>query len=151
MILLLLFCNRVSGHWSPPGFGKITSLISSLLDIKYLVLSQRGSKINADGDCSHKIKRLAPWKKNDHKPRQQIKKKIRTLNAIENEIASPPLLFFFGNLILYSQSYGFSSRHIWKWSGAWQPTPVFLPGESPRTKEPGGYGPWGHKESDMTE
>ena len=24
------------------------------------------------------------------------------------------------------------------WSGAWQPTPVFLPGESPWTEEPGG-------------
>ena len=32
---------------------------------------------------------------------------------------------------------------------AWQPTPVFLPGESPWTEE--GYSPWGHKESDMTE
>ena len=28
----------------------------------------------------------------------------------------------------------------WKipWRRAWQPTPVFLPGESPRTEEPGG-------------
>ena len=34
---------------------------------------------------------------------------------------------------------------------AWQPTPVFLPGESPWTEGPGGYSPWGHKESDMTE
>ena len=33
---------------------------------------------------------------------------------------------------------------------AWQPTPVFLPGESPRTEEPGGYSPWGCKESDTT-
>ena len=32
---------------------------------------------------------------------------------------------------------------------AWQPTPVFLPGESPWTKDPGG--PWGCKESDTTE
>ena len=70
---------------------------------------------------------------------------------LKMKLLLPHFCFFFGNLILYSQSYGFSSRHIWKWSGAWQPTPVFLPGESPRTKEPGGYGPWGHKESDMTE
>ena len=29
-----------------------------------------GSKIPADGDCSHEIKRhLAPWKKNYEKPR----------------------------------------------------------------------------------
>ena len=29
--------------------------------------------------------------------------------------------------------------------------PVFLPGQSPWTEEPGGYSPWGHKESDTTE
>ena len=33
-----------------------------------------GSKITADGDCSHEIKRLAPWKKSYDKPRQHIKK-----------------------------------------------------------------------------
>ena len=34
---------------------------------------------------------------------------------------------------------------------AWQPTPVLLPGESHRQNSPGGYSPWGHKESDTTE
>ena len=29
-----------------------------------------GSKITVDGDCSHKIKTLAPWKKSYDKPRQ---------------------------------------------------------------------------------
>ena len=34
-----------------------------------------GSKITADGDCSHEIKKLlAPWKKNYDQPRQHIKK-----------------------------------------------------------------------------
>ena len=33
-----------------------------------------GSKITADGDCSHEIKRLAPWKKSYDQPRQYIKK-----------------------------------------------------------------------------
>ena len=33
-----------------------------------------GSKITANGDCSHEIKRLAPWKKSYGKPRQHIKK-----------------------------------------------------------------------------
>ena len=28
-----------------------------------------GSKITADGDCSHEIKTLAPWKKSCDKPR----------------------------------------------------------------------------------
>ena len=30
-------------------------------------------------------------------------------------------------------------------------TPVFLPGEFHEQKSLVGYGPWGHKESDMTE
>ena len=30
------------------------------------------SKITADGDCSHEIKTLAPWKKSYDQPRQHI-------------------------------------------------------------------------------
>ena len=33
-----------------------------------------GSKITADGDCSHEIKRLAPWNKSYDKPRWHINK-----------------------------------------------------------------------------
>ena len=33
-----------------------------------------GSKITADGDCSHETKTLAPWKKSYDKARQHIKK-----------------------------------------------------------------------------
>ena len=33
-----------------------------------------GSKITADGDCSHEIKTLTPWKKSYDQPRQDIKK-----------------------------------------------------------------------------
>ena len=33
-----------------------------------------GFKITVDGDCSHEIKTLAPWKKSYDKPRQCIKK-----------------------------------------------------------------------------
>ena len=33
-----------------------------------------GSKTAANGDCSHEIKRLAPWKKIYDRPRQHIKK-----------------------------------------------------------------------------
>ena len=33
-----------------------------------------GSKITADGDCSHEIKMIAPLKKNYDQPRQHIKK-----------------------------------------------------------------------------
>ena len=33
-----------------------------------------GSKFTEDGDCSHEIKRLVPWKKSYDQPRQHIKK-----------------------------------------------------------------------------
>ena len=32
-----------------------------------------GSKITVNGDCSHEIKTLAPWKEGYDKPRQHIK------------------------------------------------------------------------------
>ena len=35
--------------------------------------------------------------------------------------------------------------------GKWQPTPVFLPGESHGWRSLVGYSPWGDKESDTTE
>ena len=57
-----------------------------------------GSKIAADGDCSHE-KTLAPWKKSYDQPRQHIKKQRH----------------YFADKGLYSQSYGFSSSHIWMW------------------------------------
>ena len=37
------------------------------------------------------------------------------------------------------------------WTRAWQPTSVFLPGESHGQRNMGGYSPWGHKELDTTE
>ena len=58
-----------------------------------------GSKITADSDCSHEIKTLALWKKSYDKPRQHIKKQR----------------YHFANKNLYSQSYGFSSNHVWVW------------------------------------
>ena len=42
---------------------------------------------------------LAPWKENDDKPRQCIKEERH----------------HFADLGLYSQSYGFSSSHVWMW------------------------------------
>ena len=43
-----------------------------------------GSKNIADGDCSHEIKTLAPWKKSYEKPRQHIKKQteVRIVKAM---------------------------------------------------------------------
>ena len=37
------------------------------------------------------------------------------------------------------------------WSRKWQPTPVFLPGESHGQRNLVGYRPWGRKDSHMTE
>ena len=37
------------------------------------------------------------------------------------------------------------------WRRAWQPTPVFLPGESHGQRSLAGYSPQGHKETDTTE
>ena len=56
-----------------------------------------GSKITADGDCSHEIKTLAPWKKSYGQPRQHIKKQRH----------------YFVNKGPSSQGYGFSSSHVW--------------------------------------
>ena len=41
----------------------------------------------------------------------------------------------------------------WKilWRSAWQPTPVFLPGETHGQKSLAGYSPWSQKELTMTE
>ena len=59
-----------------------------------------GFKITADGDCSHEIKRyLAPWKKSYDQPREHIKKQRH----------------YFVNKGPSSQSYGFSSSHVWMW------------------------------------
>ena len=56
-----------------------------------------GSKITADGDCNHEIKTLAPWKKNNDQPRQHIEKQRH----------------YFANKGPSTQSYGFSSSHVW--------------------------------------
>ena len=56
-----------------------------------------GSKTTADGDGSHEIKTLAPWKKSYDQPRQHIKKQRH----------------YFVNKGPSSQSYVFSSSHAW--------------------------------------
>ena len=37
------------------------------------------------------------------------------------------------------------------WRRKWQPTAVFLPGQSHGQRKLAGYNPWGHEVSDMTE
>ena len=54
------------------------------------------SQITADGDCSHEIKMLAPWKKSYDHPRQRVKKQRH----------------YFANKGPSSQIYVFSSSHV---------------------------------------
>ena len=54
------------------------------------------SKITADGNCSHAIKTLGPWKKSYDKPKQYIKKQR----------------YHFAGKVLNSQNYDFSSSHV---------------------------------------
>ena len=58
-----------------------------------------GSKITADGECSHEIKTLGPWKKSYDQPRPHIKKQRH----------------YFADKGPTSQGYGFSTGHIWMW------------------------------------
>ena len=55
------------------------------------------SKITKDGDCSHEIKTLAPWKESSDQPRQSMK--------IQRH--------YFTSKGLSSQSCGFSYSHVW--------------------------------------
>ena len=72
------------------------------------------NKITMNGDCSHEIKTLAPWKKSYDKPTQHTKKQR----------------CHFANKGLYRQRYGFSS-HVWMWEldhkEGWVPKNWFLP------------------------
>ena len=56
-----------------------------------------GSQITAEGDFSHEIKMLAPWKESYDQPRQHIKKQRH----------------YFVNKGPSSQGYGFSRSHVW--------------------------------------
>ena len=79
--------------------GPITSwqidgeTVETLSDFIFL-----GSKITADGDCSHEIKKtLTPWKESYDQPRQHIQKQRH----------------YFSNKSPSNQGYGFSSSHVW--------------------------------------
>ena len=55
---------------SPITSGQIDGeTIETVRDFIFL-----GSKITADGDCSHEIKTLTPWKESYDQPRQHVKK-----------------------------------------------------------------------------
>ena len=82
-----------------------------------------GSKITADGDCSHEIKR-------------------HLLLGVAQRI----------NICLHCGRPGFNPG-VGKisWRRKWQPTPIFLPGKSHGWRSLVGSSPWGCKEWDMIE
>ena len=83
-----------------------------------------GSKITADGDCSHEIKRCL-----------FLGRKVMTnLNSI-----------------LKSRDITLSTKVCLVWRRQWQPTPVLLPGKSHGRRSLVGCHLWGRTESDTTE
>ena len=72
--------------------GETVATVETVADFIFL-----GSKITADGDCSHEIKTLAPWKESYHQPRQHIQKQR----------------YYFADKGPSCQSHGFSSSHVW--------------------------------------
>ena len=75
--------------------GPITSLEIDGETVPDFILG--GSKISANGDCSHEIKTLTPWKASYDQPRQHIQKQKH----------------YFANKRPSSQGYGFSCGHVW--------------------------------------
>ena len=66
--------------------------IETVIDFIFL-----GSKITADGDCNYELKDVCSLEEKLDQPRQHIKKQWH----------------YIANKVLFSQSYGFFSSHIW--------------------------------------
>ena len=84
---------------------------------------------------------------------------ISGLGSSPGEGISYPLQHSWASLVAQMVKNLLAIRETWilsldwedPWKRAWLPTPVFLPGESPWTEEPGDNSPWGRKESDRIE
>ena len=79
---------------------------------------------------------------------------IPGLERLPGEGIGYPLQYSWASVMAQSVKNPFTMQETWvgkiRWR-AWQPTPVFLTGESHRQRTLAGYGPRGHKELDMTE
>ena len=117
----------------------------------------RGSKITADGDCNHEIKRSLLL----------VRKVMTNLDSIlEKEMATHSSTLAW-RIPWVEEPGGLQSMGLWRvghnwatslslltllhWRRQWQPTPVFLPGESQGRGSLVGHRPWGRTESDTTE
>ena len=95
-----------------------------------------GSKITGDGDCTHEVKR-----------RLLLGRKVMSnLDSIfkSRDLTLPTKV----PLVKATSLSLFTFMH---WRRKWQPTPVFLPGESQGWGSLVGCHLWGHTESDTTE
>ena len=115
-----------------------------------------GSKITADGDCSHEIKRCL-----------LLGRKVMTnLDSIlkGRDITLSTKVHLVKAMVFLVAMYGCESWTIkkaehrrtdtfelWHWRRKWQPTPVFLPGESQGRECLVRCHLWGRTESDTTE
>ena len=79
-----------------------------------------------------------------------------TVHRVRKSWTQPKLLSTHIHILTTeSRNHKNRSMHIWKlnrdrWRRKWQPTSVFLPGESKGQRSLAGYSSWGHKESDTT-
>ena len=94
-----------------------------------------GSKITANGECSHEIKR-------------HLLLRRKAMTNLDSVLKSRDLTLP-ASLVAQLPQCGRPGFNSWVRKIPWRrerlPTPVFWPGEFP------GLSPWGHKESDMTE
>ena len=94
-----------------------------------------GSKITVDRDCSYEIKTLAPWKESYERPLFSCChvwlhnpmgyslpassvhgiSQVRILSGLPFRQCIKKQRDHFADKVLYSQSYGFSSSHVWMW------------------------------------
>ena len=89
--LILNMQKLRSWHLVPTSWQIDGEKVEIMTDFIFL-----SSKITGDGDCSHKIKMLAPWKKSCDEPRQHIKIRAITLlikDPIVKAIVFPVVMY----------------------------------------------------------
>ena len=95
----------------------------------------RSSNITADGDCSHEIKR-------------HLLLGTEVMPNLDSVLKSRDITLLTKVHIVKATAFPVV---MYGWRRKWQPTPVFLPGESQRCGSLVGCCLWGHTESEMTE
>jgi len=105
------------------AFGSITSrqidgeTMETVTDFIFL-----GSKITADGDCSHEIKR-------------RLLHGRKVMTKLDSMLKSRDITLLTNVYILKAMAF--------PWRRQWQPTPVLLPGKSHGQRSLVGCSPWG--------